>query len=142
MSASSFALMAVVAYALENVLIERYLKDVPPLITMAALYLIALCVAVLRIRSSMSIASCTMPTKTQCAMLVLIAVLMLLADFWYVKALGMGKLSTNTMLLCLIPVAAAIMYYVPTASLPSRNQILAWILAGAAVWVVTHEPLS
>jgi drug/metabolite transporter (DMT)-like permease len=154
MKPALLALVAVTFFATENFLIQRYIAKVSPLINLAIGHTVIGCVCMLLVYFGFDRPQegWTLPQGNQWWIVILVAALFALGDYFYMYAFNQGgSLATVTIMVCLIPVIATCLGTVVnwlypmdeiTAAAPTLNEAVGWLLGTAAVAVVLFKPFG
>jgi drug/metabolite transporter (DMT)-like permease len=129
--------LAMFLYASQNVLIDRYFKNVTPVVNIFAysigLFFMSLCV--LKIRPfAMEI---TLPVGMQFVAIAVACVLVFFGDFLTFRSYNIGgSLPLITTAVATFPVFASLIKWTLGGPRPTMQHILAWILVAAALYLI------
>lgn len=145
MKPTHLAFLAVCCFALENALISKYLHKISACILLAIMHAIVACIFVL-------IVAVNKPggegwiTPTGFWIWVLIvgcSAVFGLGDFWYLTALqSKESVGTVTLMIAALPVIATLISSVLNKTLPTLDEVFAWVLVFGALVVLTLKPFS
>lgn len=134
-----FALAAVVLYAAFNVLVERKLSHLPPLLIMSIFYLGIPAVVVPSLVLSHQAHGIQL-SRTILTLLFAAGILLAIADFCFFSAFHAGgRVLTVTTIIALMPVAASAIKALVGGGWPSPLQLVGWLFAFAAVLLVSRS---
>lgn len=134
-----FAVIAIFLYALSNVVVEQKISRVPPIINMVifsgAVFFLSLLTCLFR--STLGVQA-VLPDSSQLTAVIFCGLIFFFADFCFFSAYNHGgSLVIITTLTVLLPVFASFIKFVSTGDgLPSPAQILGWLFAVLAVFLV------
>lgn len=140
MKAVLFAIAATFFYALQNVIVERKLSNVQPLVNMmffsGTIFLLSLLTCGVK---NLIGFQANIPDSAQILTIVFVGVILFFADYCFFSAYNSGgSLIIITTLVVLLPVIASFIKYASTGEgVPSTNQLLGWMFAAVAVFLVT-----
>lgn len=144
MKAVGFALMAMVLFAVSNVLIDRYLRDIPSPIIVAAYYTGNMVLALPFALATQRSLDFRFAGLWLVGFLLLNGVIIFAADICYFRAYNYGgSLFTITMIATVFPVMASIiklmLEYATTGQFvfPEPRMLLGWLLAASGVALVS-----
>ena len=142
MVAVSSMLVAVLCYAIQNVVIARKLSAVHPILLSGIIgTVVVLCdylVYALRDRFGLVIAT---PTGKEVAVAAGVGLVLFVAEVSFLNAyFSGGSLAMVTTMVILIPVLASAIQFVLGGGLPHINEFLAYLLAAAAVLLISYVP--
>ncbi len=134
--ALTFCFLAALLYATEIVITDKHLSRVSPVLLTGLFGLGIMLAAVPGIVSAYQNGSLQSPSGHQWTLIAAVAILSFFADWSHFSALerraGSAVLATFYMLL---PVICSLLKF----QLPSSNMILAWLLGGVALFLVSGE---
>lgn len=134
---STAAIVAMVLFSIFNTLIERKIKNVSPLMTMAIVYTTTLFLTL--ISFSPRNPAITFPHGWQWVIAILCGVMLFTADYFFYTAYHTGgSLVMVTVILALVPVCSVIISYPFGGSVPSLRQFAAALMAIGAVWLARY----
>ncbi|MDD5252147.1 MAG: EamA family transporter [Patescibacteria group bacterium] len=139
MSALRFVLLAVLFYAIQNVILERRLAQISPavIVLFSGVQLAVMAGLVIVFREQFGMKELVWPSGWKVAILLGTAALLFLADFCYVSAYNAGgRVALVTTCVTLVPVAASLINAATGGGWPSLRQWLGCTLAVAAVILV------
>jgi drug/metabolite transporter (DMT)-like permease len=146
MNAPGLTFLAVLFFAMENVLISRYLGEkVSPVVIMLVTHPVPAFIALVVFLSRKQFGyEWKMPEDNfQWIVIFIASVFFTAGDFLYLSALGTGRLSTVTIMICTLPVVATfINVCFSRNNLPTTDEVIAWICVVTAVALVTFKPFS
>ncbi len=141
MKPTHFALCALIFYAIQNVLVKHKLSDVSPLANLICFYasLLVISLPLLLAREPLGLAI-TFPTKVHLPYILLCALLIYIADYFYFSAYhAKGSVLLVTTLVVLFPAFASLIDYLFfTRLMPSLWQGVGYVLAVIAVICVAY----
>lgn len=133
-----FALMAVILYAIQNVLIDVKLKQYSTIALLLGFYLVLLplgLIAFIYLKSTGQ--PVVLPSGDGLKILVVVAVLFFVADVLYVGAYTSGgEVVSITILAVLMPVVGAIVKYIWVKEPPTKYHVAGLICAALAITFV------
>ena len=136
--------LAVILYALQNVLMEQRLAKHSTVSILVIAYTVMLPLSLIRLlHLRLAGNPVIFPTGSLLTVALLTGLLWFASDYCYVGAYTSGgDLVTITTVIALFPVAASVIRFFITAALPNAYQFGAWLLAAAAVYLVTRGAVS
>jgi drug/metabolite transporter (DMT)-like permease len=138
MKTTLFALIGVIMYAIQNTIIDVRLKQYSTVSLLIGWYGVLLPLAVgLFVYQKIIGSPVVIPTGSNLWMLVAVAVMFFVADFFYIGAYTAGgDAVTITILLAMMPVVAALMKFVWVKEIPTFYHVVGFICALFAVGFV------
>lgn len=136
-----FALTAIFFYATSNVLVDKHLKDISPIINVAVfcISILALalpCILMARMTGQFLVS----PNREQIGIIVVCGCLTFFADYCYFKAYNSnGNLIMITTITALFPVIASVMKAALGGGWPTAHQFFGTVLAVAAILLVSKN---
>ena len=131
-----YALVGLFLYAVQNTIIDVKLKDHFSTISLlVCFYLVMLpCGLLLFAYKRYTGETVTLPTGSLLAIVAVVALMFLIADFFYVGAYTSGGSAVPiTILAALIPVVCAVMKFVWVKEVPTRYHLAGFVCALAAI---------
>lgn len=139
-----FALLAVFLYAAQNVVIDRTLKGVSEVVTLALVHWITIVVTwtIILTRGQTGIVLAFPSTPRGWGGLALCAILLTAADLCYFRSYASpgGNVLVIPMLAVALPVFATGINALLGGSLPTARHVAAWALVALAVYLVSTAP--
>jgi len=129
------ALIGIILYAVQNVIIDVRLKQYSTASLLLGWYVVLLPLAVgLYLYQKQAGASLVMPVGRDLVYMIVVAGMFFVADFFYIAAYTHGgNAVTITILLVLMPVVAALMKFVWVQEVPTQYHLAGFVLALLAV---------
>jgi drug/metabolite transporter (DMT)-like permease len=139
-----FACLAVMLYAISNVIIEQKLSKFSTVSILLCSYPLFLLISLVWLNSQkLSGATTTWPTRDLLLFVLLNAAFWFLADALFIGAYtNGGSLMTITTIVVMFPIFASLLKFLMTRNPPSLWHIAGWILAAVAVILVTKGELT
>jgi drug/metabolite transporter (DMT)-like permease len=135
-----FILGACLFYAIENVLLEKYLSGVHEWVIIAFAHVFSVTIAWILIlsRSQHKLELAFPEDRTVWIVLFVSAALLTCADYCFFKSYTSGgNVSVITMIVVTLPVFATVIKMAMGGDPPTLRVIGAWVLVAAAVWLVS-----
>lgn len=141
MSATQYALLALLLYTLLNVMLDKYFSHIDPLITLSIYCAIILTLALSCIaRNYHNSVVMVVPSTKIFIIICLCGMTCFFADSCYLTAYNKGgSLASITTIVAIMPVFAVVIKMFMDRKLPELSQFLGCILATMAVYLVTRK---
>ena len=139
-----FALAALFLYAIANTIIEKKLGNISPLANTTCFYLglLAVSAPLVLFRNQIGL-KLTMPSASHFWLLALCGALFFFADLaWFQAYHGGGRLEQVTAVFLAFPILIALINAIAGGSLPTKSDIMSWVIVGIGLIVSIRQPIK